>query len=433
MPHPAGLSSPTQAVVRECPDCGLFQNVPGMQRGEVSECARCGKMLRRSRIDPVHRPLALSLAGLVLMGVAAFEPFMRLSVKGYAHAAQFTSGPAQLRQFGMPELAVVILATTLLVPVGKLAATVWVLWGVRSGRPAPELTHVFRIVAWLRPWAMVEVFLLGLFVAYTKLVDLARVDVGVAVYALGALVLVMAAADATMDDEAVWARLVPRRAVEPVRFGSAWSSRMLSCDNCRLVCDANEPDCPRCGANVHARKPDSLSRCWALLVAATICYIPANLYPVLTLVRLGRGQPSTILGGVGQLANAGMWPLAILVFVASISVPVLKIVSLAVMLVSVRRRSAGYLQTRTVLYRIVETIGRWSMIDVFMISILTALVRLGFVASVYPDVGVLAFCSVVILTILSAASFDPRLMWDAAARSSEPAAPPPAEPVLVAT
>ena len=417
------FSSPTQAVVRECPDCGLFQNVPAMQRGEISECARCGKLLRRSRIDPVQRPLALSVAGLTLLAVAAFEPFMRLSVKGYAHASQLVTGPVELQQFGMPELAIVVLATTLLVPIAKLAATAWVLWGVHTGHPTRLMTHVFRIVAWLRPWAMVEVFLLGLFVAYTKLIDLARIDVGIAVYALGVLVVVMAAADATMDDEAIWSRLVPLRPVKPIRFGARWTARMLSCNNCALVCDAGEPNCPRCGANVHARKRHSRGRCWALMVAAAILYIPANAYPVLTLIRLGRGEPSTIVGGVGQLADAGMWPLAILVFVASICVPVFKIVSLTVMLTSVHRRSASYLQTRTVLYRIVDIIGRWSMIDVFMISILTALVRLGFVAQVFPGIGVIAFCSVVILTMLAAACFDPRLMWDAAAeRATAPAA-----------
>ena len=416
MPSPARLPPLTQPVLRECSDCGLFQTVPAMARGDVAECARCGKMLRRSRADPIRRPLAFAATGLVLLAVAASEPFMRLSIQGLARTTQLVSGPVELQRYGMPELALVVLATTLVIPVGKLAASAWVLWGVQTGRPTPAMTHVFRIVGWLRPWAMVEVFMLGLFVAYTKLVDLARVEVGLAVYALGALVLVMAAADATMDDEAVWNRLIPRRKVEPPRPG-----RMLGCDSCRLVCDAGEPDCPRCGANLHARKKHSLSRSWALLVAAAVLYVPANAYPVLTLIRVGRGHGSTILGGVGELAAAGMWPLAVLVFVASISVPVFKIVSLTIMLVSVGRGSAGHLHTRTVLYRIVDAIGRWSMIDVFMISILTALVRMGALASVYPGVGVLAFCSVVILTMLAAACFDPRLMWDVTARQPAPA------------
>jgi paraquat-inducible protein A len=130
------------------------------------------------------------------------------------------------------------------------------------------------------------------------------------------------------------------------------------------------------------------------------------------------------LGGVRQLIEAQMWPLALLVFFASITVPVLKIAGLTLMLVTTQRRSAWRLRERTRLYRIVDFIGRWSMIDVFMISILTALVRLGVIASVYPGPGVLAFCAVVILTMLAAACFDPRLMWDAAESRLKAAAAP---------
>ena len=414
------LSPLTQPVLRECPDCGLLQTVPAMPRGAVAECGRCGRVLRRSRADPLRRPLAFAAAGLILLAIAVSEPFMRLTITGVSRSTVFTSGPAELNQFGMPQLALVVLATTLLVPLSKLLTTVWVLWGAHSGRAAPHMTRLFRVVAWLKPWAMVEVFLLGLFVAYTKLVDLARVDIGLAVYALGGLVLVMAAADASMDDEAVWARLPPRREAIPPRPG-----HRLGCDSCRLVCDEAEPGCPRCGATLRLRKRHSLSRTWALLIAATILYFPANVYPVLTLIRIGRGTPSTILGGVQDLAVAGMWPLAALVFVASICVPVFKIIGLTTLLVSVQRRAAGRLRRRTALFRVIEVIGRWSMIDVFMISILTALVRMGIVASVYPGPGVIAFCSVVILTMLSAACFDPRLMWDAAD------APLPADQALI--
>ncbi len=412
MPELPPLTEPSR---RGCPDCGLIQHVPALERGAVAECIRCGKVLRRSRVDPIRRPLALSLTGLLLLAIAISEPLLRLSIYGYAHTAQFVSGPVELSDFGMPELAIVVLATTMLVPIGKLLATAWIMHGVQTGRVSAAMTPVFRLVAWLRPWAMVEVFLLGLFVAYTKLIDLARVEVGVAVYALGALVLVMAAADATTDDETVWRRLVPKREARPV------SNDAIACRGCGLVCDAGEPGCPRCGATLHARKPDSVSRSWAFVLTAAVLYIPANAFPVLTLIRLGRGEPSTILGGVKQLADAGMWPLVALVFTASICVPVFKIVGLTTLLISIGRRSRGHLHTRLCIFRIIDVIGRWSMIDVFMISILTALVRMGSLASVYPGIGVVSFCSVVILTMLAAFSFDPRLMWDAAgAQATEP-------------
>jgi paraquat-inducible protein A len=135
----------------------------------------------------------------------------------------------------------------------------------------------------------------------------------------------------------------------------------------------------------------------------------------MTVIRLGRGESDTILSGVQALAVSGMWPLAALVFVASITVPVLKLTGLGMMLLTTRRGSSWRLPERTFIYRIVDSIGRWSMIDVFMVSILTALVRMGRLATINPGPGVLAFCSVVILTMFAAMSFDPRLMWDAAA------------------
>jgi paraquat-inducible protein A len=180
--------------------------------------------------------------------------------------------------------------------------------------------------------------------------------------------------------------------------------------------------CPRCGSALHARKPNSIARTWALLLAAAILYVPANLYPVMTVISLGQGTPDTILSGVEELAHAGMWPLALLVFFASITVPMLKLIGLTVMLISTQTRSHRRLRDRTVLYRIVEFVGRWSMIDVFMISILVGLVQLGNLATIEPGIGAVSFACVVILTMLAAESFDPRLMWDAVEnrRRSEP-------------
>jgi paraquat-inducible protein A len=172
--------------------------------------------------------------------------------------------------------------------------------------------------------------------------------------------------------------------------------------------------CTRCGFRLRDRKPGSIQRTWALSIAALVLYIPANIYPVLTVVRIGAGQPSTIFGGVTELIEVGMWPLAALVFFASVAVPVLKLVGLGILLISTHIGTGRALHDRTVLYRIVDAIGRWSMIDIFMESILVALVQFGQLASVYPGPGAIAFAGVVILTMLAAHSFDPRLMWDEA-------------------
>jgi len=400
------------APLRECPLCGLFQSVPGLARGTTARCVRCHAPLAHGRTDPQGRALALATTALLLFALAASEPFMQLDLRGQGSQTTLFAGPEALRDNGMWELAIVVLATTTLAPLLKLAALLWVLIGLRLRHRPPFLAAAFRLVEHLTPWAMVEVFMLGVFVAYTKLSDLAPVHVGIAVYALGGIMLAMAGADAAIDHATVWADI--QRHQKPYPQGHA---ARIGCDACGYV--SRQPHvCPRCGATLHHRKRDSLVRTWCLLIAAAILYIPANLLPVTTVIQLGRGSPDTILSGVEELAAAGQWPLAALVFVASITVPVLKLVGLATLLVTTQLGMRGRLAERSRLYRIVDAVGRWSMIDVFMISILTALVRMGQFASITPGPGVICFCAVVILTMLASHSFDPRLMWDAATKSS---------------
>lgn len=193
----------------------------------------------------------------------------------------------------------------------------------------------------------------------------------------------------------------------------------LVCHACRKLATAPAGAtgaliCPRCGSDLHRRKPNSLVRAWAMLIAATVMYIPANVYPVLKLDILGERQAATILTGVEELFHAGMWEIAALVFFASITVPMLKILGLGFLLISVHLKSRWRLRDRTQLYRLIEGIGRWSMIDMFMVSILVALVQLGGVATIDPGIGATCFASVVVITMFAADAFDPRIIWDAA-------------------
>jgi paraquat-inducible protein A len=192
-------------------------------------------------------------------------------------------------------------------------------------------------------------------------------------------------------------------------------SRLTGCNRCRLVSSA-QVACPRCGAVMRSRKPYSLQRTWALLIAAAILYIPANTMPILTLVRIGHsGSPTTLLSGIHDMATSGFWALAVVVFFASFLVPLFKLLGLSALLITSQYGTRNLLRERTLFYRVVYSIGRWSMIDVFMVSILTAAARMGTLGSVFPGPGAVAFCAVVVLTMLSAHSFDSRLMWDAAA------------------
>ena len=191
---------------------------------------------------------------------------------------------------------------------------------------------------------------------------------------------------------------------------------ILICAEChelnRQDAEADEQTCTRCGAWVHARRPDSLMRTWALLLTSAILYIPANLLPIMTVSSLGQGSPSTIMAGVIELVQHGMIPIAAVVFIASILVPTFKLVGIALLLFSVQRRQPLSARQRIIMYRFIEFIGRWSMLDIFVIAILVAVVNFGRIASVEANLGAVAFASVVILTMLAAVTFDPRLIWD---------------------
>jgi paraquat-inducible protein A len=199
---------------------------------------------------------------------------------------------------------------------------------------------------------------------------------------------------------------------------TAAQAGLLSCEACQLLsrpASATEPGfCRRCGEKLEFRRHGSIQTTWALVIAAAICYIPANALPVLNTTTLGTSEGDTILGGVAFLYTSGSWPLALIVLVASVMIPLGKLVALVYLLITVQRGSITSSHERTRLYRMVEFIGRWSMLDVFVDTFTVALVQLQPLMSVAPGAGVLFFAAVVVLTMLAAESFDPRLIWDAA-------------------
>lgn len=415
----------------ECPDCGQMQILPALPPSARAICHRCDAVLRHTRRDPLVLPLALNLSALVLFALGSTLSLVSDTTAGQQRIADLITGPMELEHYGLWEVSVVVLITTVAAPLARILAMLTVLIGLRLKRPPRALRTIYAWVEHLRPWSMVEIYLLGLFVAYVRLSDLATVDLGPAVYALGGLMVIMVLADHLLDDQAVWEALDPpnrRRHHRMLDANPATPDRpepnihrwRIGCDTCGLVSrSAPGMRCSRCGFRLQVRKPGSIARTWAFSIAAMVLYIPANIYPVLTVVQLGSGQPSTILGGVKELLDLGMWPLAALVFFASVAVPVLKLIGLGILLFSTHSGTGWALHDRTVLYRIVDAIGRWSMIDIFMESILVALVQFGKLASVYPGPGAIAFAAVVILTMLAAHSFDPRLMWDSARDRTE--------------
>ena len=398
---------------RECPDCGLFQFMPPMPANAEAKCIRCDATLRRRRSNSATYAFALTVTSFVLYLIAVITPFISVDIVGQERQTTMLSLPIAFSADGAWELAVIVTVTAIIMPALKIGITLMVLGGLRAEFPPDFLPSLFKWYERIGPWAMVEVFLLGVFVAFTRLGEIATVSVGEALYAIAALMLTMIMADYLLDPGEVWDEMERRGLVPPPAEPVAGAPK-LSCQTCgRVNYCAEDERCSRCRSVLNARKPNSLLNTWAFLAAGAILYVPANLFPILTLVRLGQSTTSTIIAGAQELLDAGLWPLALLVFVASLMVPLLKLVSLATMLITLHCGTAWRLRDRTRLYRVVDFIGRWSMIDIFMLATLVGLVRAGNLASITPDLGAICFGSVVVLTMLAATCFDPRLMWDA--------------------
>ena len=197
---------------------------------------------------------------------------------------------------------------------------------------------------------------------------------------------------------------------------SAAQAGLVSCRDCGLLSRAASPQapgyCPRCGSQLHLRHPNSIQHTWALVIAAAICFIPANALPVMVSNALGSSTPDTILSGVNYLYESGSWPLALIVLVASFMIPLGKLMALGWLLIAVQRGTRGGESQRMRLHRLVHLVGPWSMLDVFVATFTVALVQLNPLMSVVPGPGVLFFATVVVLTMLAAETLDPRLLWD---------------------
>ena len=415
-----------------CEHCASIFRRHELKPGETATCARCGTILWRYSGISLSGWLALTLAALAVFLTANAYPVISMSVRGMTRDASLLDAVAMTWRQGYVATALMTGLAGFALPLLQLCVLLWVLWPLARGREPRGLRGAMRVLGALRPWCMVPVFLLGVLVSVVKLAGMASVSPAPGLYAFGALTVLLTILD-RLSPHAVWRYAeqagvvpvhVPRRAAGQVLTGCHVCGQVQALPASAAEADAAHHHCVRCRAVVHYRKPNSLGRTWALLLAAAVLYIPANVLPIMNINSLLFGDSGhTILGGVVELWHTGSWDIALIVFVASIVVPLTKILALVTLAGAVQWGSRLNLRPRTRLYEMIEFIGQWSMLDVFVVILLSALAHFQGIMEISAGPAAGAFGLVVILTMLAAMSFDPRSAWDLESRAARPAGP----------
>lgn len=411
--------------LRACQECDWVVALPPLKTGQIAVCPRCNHTLVKRHDLPLQRSMALALSALIALALAVNFPFVSFTALGIGQNIQLTQTATQLLSFDQPLMAILVSLTIVILPALYLLSVIWLQAGLLRREPLRLSRLIARSLKHLHPWMMADVFIIGALVSLFKISSAADIALGTGFWAFCSFAILLLMTIHSLDDDWLWFSIAGEpRAPEGTRTGqTAASQRLTGCNTCgslHHLPDTGKAFCQRCGERLRLRLPASLQRTWALLVTACVLYIPANMYPIMLSTRLGQTEPKTIIGGVVELINAGSWPIALIIFTASIIVPVGKILALGWLCLRVGKSHEISLRSRVRLYRVIEFIGRWSMVDVFVVAILVALIRAGNLMSINPGPAAVAFAMVVILTMLAAISFDPRLIWDKADLPSTP-------------
>lgn len=413
-----------------CPDCDLL--LPKLQppKGHKTACPRCGCILLYHCHETVSRSLALALTGLLLYFPALFLPVLTFGRLGFHETGSIFHTIIEFLRNDYFLVALVGFFSTILFPLLKLTLLA-VISGCLQLKKYPRfLGKLFRIYKHLGEWAMMEVYLLGITVTIIKMQHSTDISLNVGFFCFIGLVLITMASSLTVCQESFWMLIESRGRQRLQQFNdiffsptdylgqTAAANNLLLCRECGKISEALDTDaprrqhCDRCGATLHFRKPYSISRTWALTLTASILLFPANLLPIMHVNFLGIPSSSTILDGIRIFFQDGSYIIALIILAASILIPIFKITGLTIILLSIRLRQKQYIRQQTAMFRLIEFIGRWSMLDIFVVALLGFFVNFGFLSSIETAPGATYFCLVVVTTMFAAIAFDPRLLWD---------------------
>ncbi|MEE3422593.1 MAG: paraquat-inducible protein A [Succinimonas sp.] len=400
-----------------CGQCDLVLEVPPREGHLVGYCPRCRNAVHHYRVRPSRVSLCYALAAIFFLAATDSLPFMAISAAGIEQGMQVLDYTMVLGAQDMWAASFVIFLFMQFLPLMTLLTIIAGDTGKILKKRFFFMPFLLKILHFNVEWSMVEVFMVGVLVSLIKLISMVNIEYGAGFWTFFAFAIFYLLAVSRFSEEEMWNYFAPRDKKHLKRSPDAGiraePQNFCSCTCCGEILDMeNETECPRCHTGIRDRSAQSLHKTLAFTLAAIVMYIPANIYPMMVTTYLGSDLESTVIDGVITLWELGSYFVAAVILIASIFIPIIKILLLLYLCWSVKKlrrtRNRVFL---TVIYRIVEFIGKWSMVDVFVVAIMATIVRIQNLMTIYAGSAMISFAAVVILTMIAARSFDPRLLW----------------------
>ena len=393
------------ARVQRCCECDVLFTLPSLSSRQTAYCPRCNAKIASGRDWSLTRLTAIAIAMLMLMPFAFTEPLITIRLLGTRIDASLLEGIWQMSSQGHPITASMVAFCILGAPITLTVSILYLRIGSRMGM---NLRPILLMLERLKEWVMLDIYLIGMAVACIKVKEYADVMPGTGLIAYLTLTLLSILALVHMNLEQLWERFYPQQQPPGPR------ETLRACLSCHYT---GYPDvvgrCPRCHIPLRYRRRQSIQKTWAALIASIVLLLPANLLPISIIYANGTRMEDTIFSGVVSLASSGNLPIAAVVFIASVLVPFTKVIVLITLLLSIHLKTQHSLKTRMRLLRLITWIGRWSMLDLFVIALMMSLINRDQLLSFTMGPAAFYFGSAVILTILAVEWLDSRLIWDA--------------------
>lgn len=407
---------PSSTYTLSCPDCDLLISATLPEEKHCHYCPRCGKNIIKASNNSILQSLVLTLTALILYIPAVFMPLLTMNAIGLEDSGSILDSIIVIWQDGYYFMSFATAMSTVTFPLLLFSSLLAVSLSLHLHYQPPWLAKVFRFYIHIEEWSMSEVYLLGIIIALIKMKDMGDIHYDIGFFFFILVVFVAMKIQCIVNKHTFWEAIKQSKPLTPTsqHLTTAKAEGLLLCHTCHSLqpVQLEGHQCPRCHAQLHTRKQNSFSRTLAFVSAAFLMLFPANILPIMEVDFLGSVTLSTILDGIIYFFQHDSFFIGLVILIASILVPVYKVVGMSILLASIHFNKRGHLRKKTIMFRCITFIGRWSMLDIFVIALLAALINFGFFSSVSASHAATYFCGVVILTMCAAISFDPRLLWD---------------------